>query len=239
MARKRYVAGVPRSPLPRLNDKQTELELGRTHFLDDKHVVQLERPLPPPWWVYAEIDLAGDVARVVEVRVFPSVERSEGGPASALPRMGTWKRSKANLAEVPPGGIPRAVLEQVSVTKLLDQAIAEAQWVTRLLGPTATAGDLLVSATGRGKSDLYYARLAQHYAQLVASGVRYPRPRLAELYYGDMDREKAQAKVRDELRECRNRQLLGGGGKQHAGRAAGTLTERARRILADEQEADQ
>lgn len=151
------------------------------------------------------------------------------------PAYGQWRRTKANL-EAAGAGLDGALLSRVKPSELLAAAAAEASYLERILpGGNPTVADAVAAAPIRGrKGDLYYAQLAREYVAVLAAGSRRPLVDMAERR-GGTAAGWSREKMRDEIRQCRNRLLLPSVG-EHAGRAgAPTLTKRAREILAEEE----
>lgn len=140
----------------------------------------------------------------------------------------------APTGTLPPSGLTSAVLDEVRVGELLREAYGAVQRAEREVGgwEVAGGGTMHVPAaearrrTGRaGRSDLWYAKLARDYLDLIAAGSKRPRADLAE-------RSGIKPElVRDQLGEARRRGLLEGGAR---GRAGGTLSDAAKRLIQEE-----
>lgn len=246
----------------------TESPPGRVHFDERTGVIEIERQLDRhPWWVYGVLVVHADQLKLVEVRVFPSVERDayvearddvyaawfaarRKDPAARMPaedyerlkatkhlrpRYGQWRRTKANL-DAAASGMDKTLLARVKPGDLVAAAAAEASYLERLLpgGNDAVVEALAAAPVYGKKGDLYYAKLAREYVALLTRGSKRPLVELAERR-GGAPAGWSRDKMRDEIRQCRNRLLLPAVG-QHAGRPGSpTLTKRARQILAEDE----
>ncbi|MST33969.1 hypothetical protein GHK86_14730 [Acidimicrobiaceae bacterium USS-CC1] len=151
------------------------------------------------------------------------------------PSYGQWRRTAANLEHVG-SGIDKTLLGRIRPSELVEVAAAKSSYLERLVpGGNAAVSDVLAAAPVHGaKSDLYYAKLAREYVALVGTGSRRPLVEMAERR-GGKDAGWTRDKMRDEIRQCRNRLLLPSMG-EHSGRPGlPMLTDRARDLLAEEE----
>lgn len=173
------------------------------------------------WQLDVRIEPQGDQLVVAEVRIRPT-------------------------ADVPPGGLTRRMLRNVTAQPALDRANALrlADTYKDLVGVEASYRDVArVNATyaelseatlaaprrpgSRGRPDLFYAELAAVYVDAVASGNRAPVQHVrAELARGG--EHYAAGTVTGMIQDARRRRMLT---KPPRGQAGGALTDRARRLL--------
>ena len=161
---------------------------------------------------------------IAEIRIFPR-ERTKG----RLP--GRWSVEALGLdANIPEGGLSAEVVRQVRIGEHRQVGAAFSQWLGEeqtTVQPTfggQMAPPAQTPKRGRPptRSETFYAKLAQAYAERVANGS--PRPT------ADVARRRRlpATKVRDMLHQARQLGLLSSAGR---GRRGGELTPKALAVL--------
>ena len=174
------------------------------------------------WYVSAVFLPQGDELVMAELKVFPGPGASDVKRTKRRP--GDWSGRSDALTGLPDGGVSARLLRCIRLTDLQHLVVA-----TLAQRAEAKPRDSLVNArVGRpgsgGRSDRFYARWAFDYAKKLAEGSRSPIKDLAA------ERNMSQGQVRDLIHDARVRGLLS---KERQGRAAGSLTDKAIRLLKD------
>jgi hypothetical protein len=123
------------------------------------------------------------------------------------------------LRKVPVG--PEVIADQLKAPPVL------AKWGLDPTGFRLAATKAPRRPGSRGRPDLYYAQLAQAYAERVAAGSRSPVADLAR-ELSSRRQPFSHAYIRDQVHEARRRGLLT---KPPRGKPGGVLTDKARREL--------
>ncbi len=172
------------------------------------------------WYVSAVFVQEGDQLVMAELKVFPGPQQE--GRRAQRRKPGDWSGRPEALAGLPDGGVSARLLRRIRLTDLqllvaaaLSDGSDTAPRVSGLGVGTAAPG-----ATGR--SDRYYAEWAFAYAKKLAEGSRSPIKDLAA------EHGRSPGQVRDLIHDARVRGLLS---RERQGRAAGSLTPKAIRLL--------
>jgi hypothetical protein len=187
----------------------------------------LEIAIADKWMSAARMIIQDGQAVVAELRVFPR-ERDPGAGQA-----GEWSAEVlGNRATVPGGGVTKGLLRRIpmresaahlrSLLKAWQAAGGFPAQTVEQGFPGVVLTDRPRPERGTGRPDLFFAKLASDYADLVAKDPRRPVAELARR------RGFKPAKIRDMLREARERGLLS---FSRRGQAGGELTARAREIL--------
>jgi hypothetical protein len=184
----------------------------------------VEAPIDDRWMVaYRLVSQAGEPV-VAELRVFPR-EPQQRPP-------GRWSAEILGVdAAAPTGGLPSDLLRQVTLGSYRERGGDFLGWLAEFRAggaslrksskrSMATASTTAVSA--RGRSDDFYAHIAQDYVQHVNQGEARPVHAIAQ------NRSLPPEQVRDMIREARRRGLLT---PTRRGRVGGQLTPRAAQLL--------
>ena len=176
------------------------------------------------WYVSALFLQEGEQLVMAELKVFPGPGPRGDGRRAARRRPGEWTGHPEALEEVPDGGVSARLLRCIRLTDLQQLVMAHL--------PEAAAGDGQASGAARvgrpgsaGRPDRQYAEWAFRYAKKLAEGSRSPIKDLAA------EHGRSPGQVRDLIHDARVRGLLS---KERQGRAAGSLTPKAIRLLRGE-----
>ena len=185
----------------------------------------VEVPLGDDWITAYRLILQDGEPVVGEVRVFPK-DNVRGRPP------GLWSAEIIGFkATAPRGGLPAEVLRQVQLGAYRRHGQDFLDWLhetkpsrpitaapTGVGGPGAAKG----AKPRPGKPDEFYADIAKDYVDLWTTGTPHPISQIA------IRRSTSKSKVRDMVREARQRGLLTPGQR---GRIGGQLTARALELL--------
>ena len=166
---------------------------------------------------------------MAEVRIFPN-------EANRLHR-GRWSAEVLGVkAKVPRGGIKARLLRKVPLGEHLRFAGQFLREVREQYGDLPFKPDRSFRARGfvapektngmragrKGRSDIFYARLARDYVKAIERGSKRPVEKIAKA------RNLPKERVRDMLHAARKRGLLTRGFRGHS---VGELTEKGRKLL--------
>ncbi len=172
------------------------------------------------WYVSAVFLQEGDQLVMAELKVFPGPRMGEGR-RTAKRRPGEWSGRPDALDTVPDGGVSARLLRCIRLSDL--QELVAASLSDH--GDDGPASGLL-AGIGRpgtaGRPDRYFAEWAFAYAKKLAEGSRSPIKDLAA------EHGRSPGQVRDLIHDARVRGLLS---RERQGRAAGSLTAKAIRLL--------
>jgi hypothetical protein len=210
----------------------------------------IELPLDDAWLAAFRLAVRDGQVVVAELRVFPN-EPDDSEAVNVLfggdRPPGRWSAEVlGDKAAVPAGGLTARTLRRVRFEEalrvsqeLLTRVLMAEGRERELFGPGGLLArhglDVLPEARSRrgqramssAERERYLAAVAAEYAGLVAAGERVPTAVLAgRLHY-------TAGRVRQLLAEARRRGLLTG---TQRGRAGGTLTDKARALLAQREE---
>lgn len=171
------------------------------------------------WYVSALFVQEGDQLVMAELKVFPGPTNSEGR-RNARRKPGEWSGRPEALHAVPDGGVSARLLRCIRLTDLQELVAAS-------LAESADEGRASgLAGLGRpgsaGRPDRYFAEWAFAYAKKLAEGSRSPIKDLAA------EHGRSPGQVRDLIHDARVRGLLS---RERQGRAAGSLTPKAIRLL--------
>jgi hypothetical protein len=232
------------------------------------HHVWVEEDLGEDWVAAYRITAQDGRPVVAEVRVFPRPPHWEPRPVPDPDEVwwppGVWEAEiKGTGAAVPPGGIPTTILREIRLGPVYEflaseisaqghrqrAAHLEEQGLTEYAETAREAAELWARRTTemgftkdfvrhpgrRGRDDLFYAGLAARYVGLLAAGSQAPIRDLAR-ELRDAGHNFSDEYVRQLINNARGRRDLLT--EAPPGKAGGELTPKARRLLAEAQEAD-
>ena len=171
------------------------------------------------WYVSAVFVPQGDELVMAELKVFPGPGTSDSRRTKRRP--GDWSGRGDALAALPEGGVSARLLRCIRLTDLHQLVAAAVHEPDDDASPTGPLGRI-----GRPGSavrpDRYFAEWAFAYAKKLAEGSRSPIKDLAA------EHGRSPGQVRDLIHDARVRGLLS---RERQGRAAGSLTPKAIRLL--------
>ena len=177
------------------------------------------------WYVSAVFLQEGDQLVMAELKVFPGPKPGDGRRA-ARRKPGEWSGRRDALESVPDGGVSARLLRCIRLTDL-QQLVAESLPEPSDLRPSSAAPARVGRPGSAGRPDRYFAEWAFAYAKKLAEGSRSPIKDLAA------EHGRTPGQVRDLIHDARVRGLLS---KERQGRAAGSLTPKAIRLLREDAE---
>ncbi len=171
------------------------------------------------WYVSAVFVREGDQLVMAELKVFPGPRGNEGR-RTARRKPGEWSGRADALAAVPDGGVSARLLRCIRLTDLQELVAAS---LSEAPDEGRASGFAGVGRPGSaGRPDRYFAEWAFAYAKKLAEGSRSPIKDLAA------EHGRSAGQVRDLIHDARVRGLLS---RERQGRAAGSLTPKAIRLL--------
>lgn len=176
------------------------------------------------WFVSAVFLQEGDQLVMAELKVFPGPgPRTDRRAARRKP--GEWSGRHDALEPMPDGGVSARLLRCIRLTDLQQLVLSSLPEGASMDGPMP-GGTARVGRPGSaGRPDRQYAEWAFRYAKKLAEGSRSPIKDLAA------EHGRSPGQVRDLIHDARVRGLLS---KERQGRAAGSLTPKAIRLLRGE-----
>ena len=172
------------------------------------------------WYVSAVFLQEGDQLVMAELKVFPGPRKNEGR-RTARRKPGEWSGRNEALETVPDGGVSARLLRCIRLTDL-QELVAASLPDPSDNGPASGLLAGVVRPGSVGRPDRYFAEWAFAYAKKLAEGSRSPIKDLAA------EHGRSPGQVRDLIHDARVRGLLS---RERQGRAAGSLTPKAIRLL--------
>jgi hypothetical protein len=176
------------------------------------------------WYVSAVFLQEGEQLVMAELKVFPGPAARHEGRRTGRRKPGEWSGRHDALDDVPDGGVSARLLRCIRLTDLQQLVASSLSDGPGLDGQSP--GRARVGRPGSaGRPDRQYAEWAFRYAKKLAEGSRSPIKDLAA------EHGRSPGQVRDLIHDARVRGLLS---KERQGRAAGSLTPKAIRLLRGE-----
>lgn len=177
------------------------------------------------WYVSAVFLQEGEQLVMAELKVFPGPGPSAEGRRMARRRPGEWSGRQDALEDVPDGGVSARLLRCIRLTDLQHLVMSKLGTGSSADGRQGGGAARVGRPGSAGRPDRQYAEWAFRYAKKLAEGSRSPIKDLAA------EHGRNPGQVRDLIHDARVRGLLS---KERQGRAAGSLTPKAIRILRGE-----